>query len=365
LEKEMVMRYRRFLLCSVLMFVLFLAGCDGGTDPDGDGEDPLEVVWTYQTEGAVRNRPVRIGTYVLFGSDDGTVYCLREADGSVYWTFPSGGPVRTEVNNYIVDYMYFGTDFGRLYCLRAGPPDLLWWSYDAGAPVRTTPFFSGSLVYFADTEGDVYCLEAGDGDEVWTTQVPDGVESDPYVDADRVYLGCDDGSVYALDDETGEVLWSYATGGPVTAPVGKTEERIIIGSQDGCLYSLDPADGSLAWRYDAGSAIRGGTQKTYGEDAVYVGTDDGRMLCVNLDGTLRSEFDSGAAITGMPRSFGPVTEVVFGNHAGTLFKVDGGEEVWRMDVTDTPIQGSPANYGDTVYVGADDGVVYRLDAVEE
>ncbi len=359
------MLYRKTLALAMLIpIVLLMAGCDGGTDPDGDTEDPLEVVWSYQTEGAIRNRPVRIGTYIIFGSDDGTVYCLRQDDGSIYWTFPSGGPVRTEVNNYLVELIYFGSDFGRLYCLYTWTRDVRWF-YETGAPVRTTPFFSASLVYFADTDGDVFCLTAGDGDEVWTAQVPAGVESDPYVDADRMYFGCDDGKVYALDDETGAFLWSFATGGAVTSQIRKVEDQIIAGSQDGCLYSLDPESGGLNWCYDAGSAIRGGTWKMYAEDAVYVGCDDGRLLCVNLDGTLRSGFDSGAAITGAPKSHGPVTEVVFGNHDGMLFKVDDGEEVWRMDVTDSPIQASPANYGDTIYVGADDGVLYRLDVIEE
>ena len=45
--------------------------------------------------------------------------------------------------------------------------------------------------------------------------------------------------------------------------------------------------------------------------------------------------------------------------------MDDGEEVWRMDVSDSPIQASPANYDNTIYVGDDDGVMYRLDVVEE
>ena len=356
------MPYRKTFLYAALA-ALILAGCDGGTEPDG--EDPLEVVWTYQTEGAVRTTPVRIGGYVFFGSDDGTVYCLDEDDGSREWAFPTGGPVRSDVENFIVSEIYFASDSGRVFCVFSDT-GTAHWTYDAGNPVRTTPCYStAGLLYFADTAGYVHCVEAGDGTDVWTAQVPAGVESDPWVDAERVYFGCNDGSVYALDAATGAPAWSYATGGPVTAPMLKLMDQLIVGSQDGFLYSLAPEDGALVWRCDTGSPIRGGACPRYGADAVYVGNDDGLVVCVGLDGVFRSEFDSGAAVIGAPDGYGPVYSIAFGNHDGTLFMVDDGVQDWRFDVSDSAIQASPANFGDMIFVGADDGCMYRLDPTGE
>jgi|GEM_PF-5656383 len=357
-----MMLYRNTLLCAALA-ALLLAGCDGGTTPDVP--DPLDVVWTYETGGAVRTTPVRLGGYVFFGSDDGTMYCLDEDDGSRVWAFPTGGPVRSDVENFIVSYIYFGSDSGRVFCVDTWT-GVARWSYDVGNPARPTPRYSGAArLYFADTAGHVHCITAGDGTGVWTAQVPAGVGSDPCVDAERVFFGCDDGCVYALDADTGADVWSYATGGPVSAPPLMVEDQLIIGSADGFLYSLDPVDGSQNWRYDAGSAVRGGACLMHVGDAVYVGTDDGLVVCVGLDGTLWSEFDSGAAVTGAPDGSSGVYPVVFGNHDGRLFQVDDGVQDWRMDVSDSPIQASPANYGDMIFVGADDGVMYRLDVVEE
>ncbi|HUT97698.1 MAG TPA: hypothetical protein VM054_01320 [bacterium] len=42
------MYYRKTFIYAALVVIL-LAGCDGGTEPDGQTPDPLEVVWTYQT----------------------------------------------------------------------------------------------------------------------------------------------------------------------------------------------------------------------------------------------------------------------------------------------------------------------------
>jgi len=43
-----IMYYRKTFIYAALVVIL-LAGCDGGTEPDGQTPDPLEVVWTYQT----------------------------------------------------------------------------------------------------------------------------------------------------------------------------------------------------------------------------------------------------------------------------------------------------------------------------
>jgi outer membrane protein assembly factor BamB len=48
-------------------------------------------LWRFYTEGPVRFAPVVVDDRVLFGSDDGFLYCLAAADGSLRWKF-RGGP---------------------------------------------------------------------------------------------------------------------------------------------------------------------------------------------------------------------------------------------------------------------------------
>jgi outer membrane protein assembly factor BamB len=50
-----------------------------------------ELLWRFYTEGPVRFAPVVVKDRVLFGSDDGFLYCLDADDGRLRWKF-RGGP---------------------------------------------------------------------------------------------------------------------------------------------------------------------------------------------------------------------------------------------------------------------------------
>ncbi len=56
-------------------------------------------------------------------------------------------------------------------------------------------------------------------------------------------------SVSALDTATGQVRWSFFTGGPVRfAPVAH-EGAVYFGSDDGYVYCVDAANGKLRWKF--------------------------------------------------------------------------------------------------------------------
>lgn len=47
-------------------------------------------IWSFFTEGPVRLAPTIAGNRVLFGSDDGYVYCLKTSNGSLEWKYRQG-----------------------------------------------------------------------------------------------------------------------------------------------------------------------------------------------------------------------------------------------------------------------------------
>ena len=55
-------------------------------------------------------------------------------------------------------------------------------------------------------------------------------------------------SVTALDTASGEVRWQYFTGGPVRFAPIVTSDAVYFGSDDGFLYCLDPSNGKLRWK---------------------------------------------------------------------------------------------------------------------
>jgi hypothetical protein len=126
-----------------------------------------QELWRFYAEGPVRFAPVACQGKVYIGSDDGHLYCLDAATGSVLWRFHGGPSNRKLLGN------------GRLVSM---------W------PVRGGPVLADGTVYFAAGVFPVMGI-----------------------------------FVYALDAETGAIEWKTDAGDPKWdiwgEPGGKTWER--------------------------------------------------------------------------------------------------------------------------------------------
>jgi len=104
-----------------------------------------EQLWKFPTNGPVRFAPVGGEGRVIFGSDDGWVYCLNASKGDLVWKFQAVPSERKLIGN------------DRLISV---------W------PIRGGPVLKDGRVYFAGgvwpLEGIfIYCLEAETGEVVW------------------------------------------------------------------------------------------------------------------------------------------------------------------------------------------------------
>ena len=102
-------------------------------------------IWRTLADGPVRFAPVILGDLVLFGSDDGTMRCVKLADGSAVWSKRAVPSKRMLLGNQ------------RLISV---------W------PVRGGPVVKEGRVYFAagvwPLEGTfVFCWDAATGDQIW------------------------------------------------------------------------------------------------------------------------------------------------------------------------------------------------------
>ncbi len=61
--------------------------------------DSGALKWRFQADGPVRLAPVAHKGKVYFGSDDGYLYCLKQADGSLVWRFRGGPSDRRVLGN--------------------------------------------------------------------------------------------------------------------------------------------------------------------------------------------------------------------------------------------------------------------------
>jgi len=172
-----------------------------------------------------------------------------------------------------------------------------------------------------------------------------------------------DGSVSALDADDGEHLWSYGSAHGYSTFTDLTVADAVyvgygddaVGSGEGALYAVE-LDGTERWTADTGSVYE---RPRLRDGVVYVGSDDGVVRAVDADAgeTLwRHEVETDE--TGGPPD--PTVEAVDGDAvyvaAGRLLALDPatGDERWRFGDGDTSVSTAAVH----------DGVVYLRDGYD-
>jgi outer membrane protein assembly factor BamB len=122
---------------------------------------------------------------VWFASPDGTVRCLKAADGKAVWSFPTGGMIFSPPTVWEGRLLVGGGD-GRVYCLDAGTGRPLWRL--AAAPADRRVFWFGHLI------------------STWPV-VPGVAVQDGVAYAVAGYQKENGIHAYAFDPKSGQVAW--------------------------------------------------------------------------------------------------------------------------------------------------------------
>lgn len=188
---------------------------------------PGEILWSFQSDGAIWGSPSIGNNTIYIGSDDRRLYAIEAHSGRLKWKYETGGLVRSQPA--IADQrIYFSSDDGYLYALES-EHGLEQWRVDIGN------ISERAVLSLSVTSSDFY----------------DYRQSSPAIADGWIYIGSADGNVYALDADTGEIRWKFQTGEKVRATPTVENGIVYIGSWDGFLYALDAKSGQLHWKYDA------------------------------------------------------------------------------------------------------------------
>ena len=207
-----------------------------------------------------------VGNIVYFGSSsDNKVHALDAATGEERWSFFTGGPVRLAPTIW-EDRVLFGSDDGFVYCLKAADGQLLWKKrggpndeklLGSGKMISRWPIRTGVLV----DEGVAYF----------------GAGIFPH---ENVYL-------WAVRAEDGKVVWQNDTIGAGSAgrndfsPQGyllANRTQLFVPSGRALPIAFDRADGTIVfnrkygWRDDESGGVIGGTYALLADEQIYTGT---------------------------------------------------------------------------------------------
>ena len=336
-----------------------------------------EVLWVFESGGAIESNPEVVGDAVVVASVSGTLYSLDRKTGAVRWKYDARQDAKSSEFHAdplaADDLIVVGTDGqgeGHIYAFEAGSGQVRWKqpiSGDPNAPggLRTDIARAGGNVYAVGMDGKLRCLDLRTGKENWTF---DGVEpeSSPAADASRVFVAGTDGKVHALDAATGQPAWETDLESTITTGLMTRNDSVFVGtspfrvvdlaSQTGSanrkfalqakpvrtlvlaqnfivaflhsnfaegeadtLIALDLGAGRIAWARKAPTEWTSVHPEIW-RDMVLAGDREGELQAFGLaDGVKRWTYKAGAGLRGI----GVADDALYlGTTQGTLFAVD-------------------------------------------
>ena len=396
--------------------VLYFGGFEPGRGyPDVAAWSGSLSLWeSSPVAGNCTTTPALGGPYVYVGCDDGRLYAISSFDGTVDWTFGTGGPVGSSPAVGADGTIYFGSGDKYLYAVHFN--GTLKWKFATNGAVESSPAIGADgTIYFGSVDGNLYALAGGIAPTPTATitptatptktatptatptptlaptltpaptqtptltplQTPTPTQSPaptptpitpwPMFHHDIAHTGL---SPYDTSANPGLEKWAFATGGQsFSAPAIGADDIIYFGSEDGNLYAVNP-NGTLKWKFATGGPVD--TSPAIGADGtIYVGVGayTRYLYAVNPNGTQKWVFSLGAQnfVTGSFSSpaIGADGTIYVGSWDGNLYALtDGGQgsvkEKWAF-VTGGAVYSSPAIGADgTIYVGSYDGNLYAI-----
>ena len=289
------------VLAVLAVLALVIVGCGGG----GGGFGYLGAADRGWSPVVAAEGMVYVGTI------QGQVLALEEKGGSrveVKWAFPASedDSIGGVYNGPVVgpNLIYVAALNGTLYALNKDT-GLLEWNVVVGDASEPAALVGGpalspdkTTVMVGSEDSNLYAYEAKTGSprrgypftgaqgKIWST---------PVVKDGMVYFGSHDGNVYAVDLRTGEKKWSMPTGGAVVARPLLFKDLVVVGSFDKKLYAFRKQDGNPAWgvqsipglqQFDgAGNWFWAGAVAN--DSLIFAPAMDGKVYAIDKDGKLR------------------------------------------------------------------------------
>lgn len=318
-----------------------------------DGTGVVRVKWIFPLEendlGGAFNTPLVGEKLIYVAAVDGTLYAIDKETGTIGQNGWTATLVQDSENQHLVSgpvidanqrTILVGSDDNHLYAIDA-ETGAEKWKFMAGDKIWTTPVIANGLVYFGSHDRNVYALELRTGNVNWQFTTEGAIVARPLVWRDMVLIGSFDRKLYALDAKTGTEVWTFdGSNNWFWAGAAASNNLVFAPSMDGHVYALDRG-GNLQWDYDAGSPLV--ADPVIVPRGLVVASREGDVSLIDINaGTLINEY----------------SDIKPAEILSPLFTLPIPDDELSL----TGIQASGGNQQESVFVGAQDGTVYRIQA---
>ena len=197
------------------------------------------------------------------------------------------------------------------------------------------------------------------GEEVWKKDIPYGIESQPVVDGEHIYVAAANGMVYSLSLEAGAVRWEKQMRKPVHAPLNMYHDLLLIADDKGHLSALSKSSGTEIWSINSGKGASYTKPVVLGNTVLFT-TINGYIAQINvMSGHIIWERTLSSPIYSTPSSDG--IHIYLGSNDGNLYKLDfDGKVVWKSQ-THSNINSQVLVGNQYVYFGTSQGNFFIID----
>lgn len=162
-----------------------------------------------------------------------------------------------------------------------------------------------------------------------------------------------------------KAAWTYQSAANVISTPAVVEGLVVFGNQNGLIEALDQKSGKRKWTLQTGGPIFSSPAFTpvakQKKTKLVLGSADGKIYCLSIDGKLLWTHQTGAAVLGSPLIEKDVVYIGGSDHAFKALDLDNGKEIWRFNQLGGPVVSKPVVTGDAVIFGAWDTNLYALD----
>ncbi len=228
-------------------------------------------LWRAQASSEVISPPAIAGDRVFVRSNDGHIVALDAKTGKRIWLYDRGEVPALSLRGNgallaVNGALFFGSDDGKLVALSQADGSTLWQIQLASGEGRTDIqrlddadgrlVFANGTIYAAAYHGNVMAVDPASGRTLWSRPLSSYTGVD---EGGGKVVAVDDASdLWALDAGNGGDLWKQDRLGWrwLSAPAVQQDKYVVVGDLQGHVYWLDLADGKLAAKaHPAGSAI--------------------------------------------------------------------------------------------------------------
>jgi outer membrane protein assembly factor BamB len=223
--------------------------------------------------GDIEVSPLLYRGALFLGNTAGTFFSVERETGEQKWRFaiPENARYYGIRSSPAADSatVVFGADDGWIYALDAAAGTLRW-KFDTGGPVSASPLISGGMVFVGNLHGSFVALDLAHGTLLSRADAGSAILANAVASGENVIVGTAAGAILAYRKNT--VAWRAEAGGPVAAGGVIAGGIFYVGTLHKQVLAFNAATGALLWSAEAGGRIH--ASPAVAGRQLYIATDD-------------------------------------------------------------------------------------------